>query len=365
MKKIKIKIPSVNYDIFIGKDAILQLANEIERLNLHRNVLFIIDKNVDKYYHRYIFDNIKIDFNKCETCLFNAKESEKNIASAEKIFNMLIQKGYGRDTLIIAIGGGIVGDIAGFVAATFMRGIQYIQIPTTLLAAVDSSVGGKTGVNFGDAKNIIGSFYQPKSVIIDTNFLKTLNQSEIICGMGEVVKYAFLSDEKFYNFLNLNLNKILKLEPDVLKRVIYESIKFKLSVVMQDEKESGIRKILNLGHTFAHALEIEQKHKIKHGQAVVWGIVCSLFLSRELNYLKEKNMLEFLEFLSLLKPHIKIETISPTKIYKIMLKDKKNRAGKIKFVLPVRIGKILIDVESGESIIKVVIKKSEKYFKRK
>ncbi|MBN2571942.1 MAG: 3-dehydroquinate synthase [Ignavibacteriales bacterium] len=365
MKKINNKLPSGNYNIFIGKNILSKLTKEIEHLNLHKNVLFIIDRNVNKYYYKYIFDNIKAKFNKSDSIIINSNELEKRIASAEKIYSQLIQKKYGRDTLLIAIGGGIVGDIAGFVAATYMRGIQYVQIPTTLLAAVDSSVGGKTGVNFGDAKNIVGCFYQPKLVLIDTHFFKTLNQSEIICGMGEVVKYAFLSDVNFYNYLNLNLNKILKLEPNVIEKVIYESIKFKCSVVMQDEREDGLRKILNLGHTFAHALEIAQKYKIKHGQAVIVGIVCSLFLSNRIGYINKENLNLYLKFLNIFKSKIKLKNLSTDEMYKIMLKDKKNRNGKIKFVLPIEIGKIFIDAECSVSLIIDSISESIKFFVNK
>lgn len=363
MKKIKVKVPSGNYDIFIGKNAIARFAKEIIRLRLYKNVFFIIDKNVDKYYHNYIFENLELDFNKCNTVIFNSIELEKKISSVIKIFNKLIKKEYGRDTLIIAVGGGIVGDLAGFVAATYMRGVQYIQIPTTLLSAVDSSVGGKTGVNFGKAKNIIGSFYQPKLVIIDTHFLETLNREEVYCGVGEIVKYAFLSDKKLFNYIFSNLNNLLTLNENTTEKIIFELVKLKASVVMQDEKERRIRKILNLGHTFAHALEIEQKHKIKHGQAVVWGIVFSLFLSNKLNYISRKRLFDYLELLSALKNHLRIKKISPTKIYEIMSKDKKNKDGKIKFVLPIEIGKILIDVESDEAFIKSAIREGIKYFK--
>ncbi|MCB9207231.1 MAG: 3-dehydroquinate synthase, partial [Ignavibacteriales bacterium] len=269
---------------------------------------------------------------------------------------------FGRDSVLVAIGGGIIGDIAGFAASTYMRGIKYIQIPTTLLASVDSSVGGKTGLNFQDTKNVIGSFYQPQMVLIDTDFFNTLPNEERLCGLGEIIKYCFLIDQKFYNYVQKNYDEVLSNNPKVLEKVITESVKFKGGVVEADERESGIRKVLNLGHTFAHAFEVQQNHKIKHGQAVIVGITCALYLSHYLNFVNEKDLDNYLSFLLFFSPQIKLSNVNKKKIFTIMQLDKKNRDNKIKFVLLQNVGEILTDVPASKELVYKAIAKTVSHF---
>ena len=230
-----------------------------------------------------------------------------------------------------------------------MRGLKYVQVPTTLLAACDSSVGGKTGVNFGGVKNIIGAFHQPALVLIDTNFFRTLPEDELLCGLGEVIKNAYLTNTKFSKYISKNILKVFGLNGSVIKNLVKESVVFKGGVVVADEKEQGLRKILNLGHTFGHALETEQKYRIKHGQAVIVGLVCSFYLSHKLKIIDNARLNEFLKLPLLFKDKIKLTRVDLKKVYKVMMSDKKNRKGKIKFVLTKDIGNILVDVEALQS----------------
>ena len=346
MKNIKVEIPGKSYPVLIGGNILKELPKQIEKLKLNKNVFAVVDRNVYNIYKNELEKVFASIDGKYSQIIINAKEKEKSLATMEKIFAGLIKNNFGRDTVIIAVGGGITGDIAGFVAASFSRGVQYVQVPTTLLAAVDSSVGGKTGVNFGDTKNIIGAFHQPELVLFDINFLKTLQEKELLCGVGEIVKYAFLSGESYYRYASKNIDELFGLKEDVVYKFVGDSVKYKAAIVAEDEKESGLRKVLNLGHTFAHAFEVEQSHKLKHGEAVILGIVCSLFLSYKLNILTEGDLKKYLGFFNRFLGRIKLNKPDLNKIYKIMFRDKKNRNGIIKFVLAKSPGEILLDIEA-------------------
>ncbi|VAX16043.1 3-dehydroquinate synthase [hydrothermal vent metagenome] len=356
MKKIKIPIEQNTYDVYLGCDIFDQLFKIAEKLKLNKNIMMIPDEKFYNIRKAEIDHLIKTYHGKLNIHVIQATEKLKSFYTLQKIFTELLNKEYTRDTLLVALGGGIIGDIVGFAASIFSRGVQYVQVPTTLLAAVDSSVGGKTGINFGNTKNIIGAFKQPKFVLIDSDFLDTLPKKEIISGLGEVIKYAYLTNQNFYNYILSNVDNILEKKKDVLEKIIEESVRFKGDVVANDEKESGTRKMLNLGHTFAHAFEVEQNYKIKHGHAVIIGIACALFLSNKLNLLNDKKLNSLLELLIQVKGLIKISDVDYKKSISIMKRDKKNRDGKIKFVLLKDIGGILIDVEASDRDIKYALK---------
>ncbi len=362
MNKISLDLDQNSYDVIIGKNVLKNLYKEIENNNLYKNIFFVIDTNVNKKHFDILNKLTGIKNYKSRKIVMTLTESTKSYSSVERIHSALLKYGYGRDSLLISVGGGIIGDVAGFAAATFTRGIQYINIPTTLLAAVDSSVGGKTGINFAGTKNIIGSFHQPKLVLIDTKFMYTLPQDEIICGLGEIVKYAFLTEEKFYAYLLKNINQDFSLKEASLLKFIIESVQYKSDVVSKDEKESGLRKLLNLGHTFAHAIEVDQKHKIKHGQAVIAGLNCMLNLSLQLSLLTQERFKRYFLLINKFVGEIKIKKYDAENMYKIMLKDKKNREGKIKFVLMKKVGEILIDIEADKKEVVNAIHKGLKTF---
>jgi 3-dehydroquinate synthase len=363
MKTINVKLSGNSYPVYVGKEIFGKLSEFISKNTIYKNIFVIADKKmyskhkkaIDQFYSRMI--------GKKYFSLIEASEKNKSFKSLHKFYEEMLQNGFGRDTVIIAVGGGITGDIAGFAAATFARGVQFVQIPTTLLAMVDSSVGGKTGINFENTKNIIGSFYQPKFVSVDTDFLKTLPEEEIICGLGEIVKYGFLIGDDFYEFLKKNLNKILKVETKLLTGVIEECIKFKAGIVEKDEKEeSGLRKVLNLGHTFAHAVEVEQKHKIKHGQAVIVGLACALHLSNRIGLMNDVMLAKYLSLIVLFEDKIKLNKLDIAKCFEIMKRDKKNKDEIIKFVLLSSAGNIAVDVEAGKDDVFYAMNNGFQYF---
>ncbi len=348
MKKIKVNLTSNEYSIFLGSSVYKQIPELLERYKLSKNILIVADRNVEKLHPEKIKFLNSITHKKNKLYLLKPGESSKSYTELNKIYSFLLNNNFGRDTVLIAVGGGVTGDLAGYAAATFMRGIQLVHIPTTLLAAVDSSIGGKTGINFEKKKNMIGSFYQPKFVLIDTEFLSTLPKAELISGAGEIIKYAYLSDKNFFSFLKKNINNISNCDYKVLEKTIFNSASIKAAVVSKDEKETGLRKILNLGHTFAHAFETALNFKIKHGVAVNAGIIAALNLSNMLNLLPEERLNELLSLPLKIKIPSSLRNVDNETLYKIMLHDKKNRNGKIKFVLLSDLGNILLDIEAGK-----------------
>lgn len=351
MKKIKVSLSENSYPIYTGSSVLNQFQKISEKHKLFKNSLVIADGNVMKHHGKKIKTILSSFKGKKNVYVLKPGERSKSYIELNKIYSFMLDKGYGRDSVIVAVGGGVTGDLAGFAASTFMRGVQLVHLPTTLLAAVDSSVGGKTGINFDKKKNMIGTFYQPRFVLIDTEFLKTLPAQEMKSGLGEIIKYAYLSDEIFYSYVSKNLDGILGKDYPVLEKTIVKSAGIKAAVVSQDEKESGLRKILNLGHTFAHAYESELNFKIKHGEAVIAGIVSALILSEKMGLLSAAGKDEFLNLPLRVKLSPLFSRINPQNIYRLMSSDKKNREGKIKFVLPAGIGEIFLDAEAPRNLV--------------
>ncbi len=350
-KKVIVDLKENSYPILIGKSIVSNLNELLKKYKINKHLLVIVDEKVEKIYSNIIRSEINSNYFKVNYYTLKSGEESKSYIELNKIYAYMINNNFGRDSAIIAIGGGVTGDLAGYVAATFMRGIQLIHIPTTLLAAVDSSIGGKTGINFEKKKNMIGAFYQPKFVLIDTDFLKSLPHSELKSGLGEIIKYAYLTEPKFFSFLEKNLENIYELNDKILIDVIAISASVKAAVVSQDEKESGLRKILNLGHTFAHAFETNLNFNIKHGEAVTAGIICALILSNKIGLLKNSKFDKLINLPLKIKLSNKLKEMNKEVLIDIMLHDKKNRNEKIKFVLISDIGKILVDVEAGKSEI--------------
>lgn len=348
MKKININTQSRSYDVNIGKNILTQMISVLKESD--GEVLFICDKNVYDLHREKIIS--LTDSRKHHLYLFNSSERNKTLKSVELIYKYLKKHNFSRTDKIVAIGGGIVGDITGYVAATYMRGIQYYQVPTTLLSMVDSSVGGKTGVNFLNVKNLIGSFHQPEKVYIDLAFLSTLPDREIISGAGEIFKYAFLSDEENYLIIRDYLLKIL-LQRKFHENMISRCIQFKASVVEKDEFEkSGLRKILNLGHTFAHGFESALRFKIKHGEAVIAGVFCSLIISKKIGLITDLELHKFASDFEFLPVNTKVFRVDTENIIRYMKSDKKTSGNRIKLVLVSKPGNVFIDVEVTEKLIK-------------
>jgi len=350
-KKIKVNLALNSYSVCIGNDSLNLFVNEINQSKITKAIV-IVDSNVNKHHNLLIRKTISlID---CKTYFFSltASEKHKSLKTVEKIYACLDENNFDRNSAVIAIGGGIVGDIAGFAASTFMRGIKFYQLPTTLLSMVDSSVGGKTGVNYNNRKNLIGTFFQPKAVFIYPEFIKSLPKRELVSGAGEVFKYSFLADLKYYKLIKSNLEKLFNAESADYEKVITSCLKIKSDVVQNDEREiTGLRKILNLGHTFGHAFETESKYKLKHGEAVFAGIFCALSLSEKSGYLDQKKFDEILQDFSFINLPKSISKINSENVYKKMIGDKKNLNSKIKLVLIEDIGNVIVDVVLEKSII--------------
>ncbi len=362
MRKIKIKLPNAEIPVFIGDKASQNLSQILLKQKIKNNVFVVADSIAWKK-HPDVFKEPAAAFPRFDKLSVKSTEEIKTLDGLQKIYDKLLAKKFGRDTTIIAFGGGVIGDLAGFAAATFARGVKLVQVPTTLLAMVDSSIGGKTGINYGNVKNIVGAFYQPEFILIDTRFLQTLPRTELISGLGEIVKYGYLTDEKFFAFVEKNLDAFLSKDEKILNDVVFKSVKIKASVVEQDEKESGLRKILNLGHTFAHAFESQSAYSLAHGKAVLLGIYSAILLSEKLGY--AQNLSErYSDFILRLKKDFGQLNFSPQKLYSVMQNDKKTRDGKIKFVLPINFGEIALDVEADKKIVTEVLRKTVKILER-
>ena len=361
MKKVIVNTPSKSYPVFIGSNNFKSLPEFIWKYNLPKQLFVILDQKVEQIYGSSIRKVINGFAVKKYFLVLPASERIKSFKTVSQIFTSLYKEKFARDTLILAIGGGTIGDVAGFAASTYMRGVSLVHVPTTLLSAVDSSIGGKTGINFKEAKNFIGTFHQPSLVLIDTNFLKSLPEEELISGFGEVIKYSYLTDSKLYSTLLSNYDLLLKKYLRFFDKIIYESAKIKAAVVSKDEFEkSGLRKILNFGHTFAHAFESNSAYKLSHGKAVIAGIISALSLSFEMGLINEKQLIYMLELPLKFKSAIHPENIKEKEILRLMAYDKKNREGKIKLVLIKNFGEIVVDVNADQKLFYKALMRTKK-----
>ena len=360
MKILKINTKSKNYNIYIGYNIItnLKIIIKKEKINF-KKVLFIVDKNVPKNFIKKI--NSRINCKKKVIFKFNASEKNKNLMNINSMLKNLFINNFTRNDVIICVGGGITGDLAGFTARIYKRGIKFINIPSTLLSQVDSSIGGKTGFNNKFGKNLVGSFYQPDLVISDTKLLESLPKREIICGYAEILKHSLIKNKRLFLFLDKNLQSILNLEKKIIETIILESCKIKKKIVEEDEKESNQRKGLNFGHTFGHAYEatLNYSKKLNHGEAVLFGILSAAKLSKKLGTLNKSEYQLILSHLTKLKFNnlnnfFKMKDLN--KIIKFMTVDKKNTSKKINFITLKKIGIVNINNHINSSFIKNFIK---------
>ena len=360
--KLQVKTGNQKYPIFIGNNILGKLKTILrENLINFNQCLVIADKNVPKKLINKVLKSLPK--RKISIHYFNSNEKNKNQKSINDILSILLHKNFNRNDCIISIGGGITGDVSGFAASIFKRGLKFINIPTTLLSQVDSSIGGKTGINNKYGKNLIGTFYQPSIVISDIIFLKSLPKREIICGYGEILKHAIIADKKFFVFLDKNSSQILNLETPLIERAIFKSCSIKKKIVETDEKENNMRRILNFGHTFAHAYEatLGYSKKLNHGEAVILGIktAAKFSLSNNILDIKEFNLIsDHLNKLNLPRNINKFFSIeSLNKILSFMKKDKKNNTNKINLVLLKKIGTPVYKLQFDEKKITFFLRK--------
>jgi 3-dehydroquinate synthase len=353
LKKIDVNLSERSYDIVIMSGLLDDLSAKIESFVQQRKVLIVSDSNVSKLYGNKVLKGIKSTCSEAEITSFSAGEPSKTLATVESLYVKAIEMGLDRSSVIVALGGGVVGDVAGFLAATYMRGIDFIQIPTSLLAMVDSSVGGKTGVDLPVGKNLVGAFWQPKAVLIDTKTLRTLPEREVRCGLAEVVKYGIILDEEFFCYLENHKVELKNLDMDCYEEVIARCCELKAMIVVDDEREeSGRRAILNYGHTFAHAIEVIKGYeKINHGEAVAIGMCMAANLSvadvrlDDAAELRQENLLRALHLPTT------VDGVKASEIYNAMQQDKKVLDGKIRFILPDTIGEVTLVEDLGKSMV--------------
>ena len=360
--KLQVKTENLKYPIIIGNNVLNKLPLYLKENFINFNqCLVIVDKNVPKKLINKVLNSLTKK--KVSLHYFSASEKNKNQKSIDNILSILLRKNFNRNDCVISIGGGITGDVSGFAASIFKRGLKFVNIPTTLLSQVDSSIGGKTGINNKHGKNLIGSFYQPNLVISDINFLKSLPKREVICGYGEILKHAIIADRKFFIFLDINGSKVLNLKSPFIEKAIFKSCLIKKKVVETDEKEMSIRKILNFGHTFAHAYEatLGYSKKLNHGEAVILGIktAAKFSLLNDILNIKEFKLIEnHLSKLNLPKDITNFFSIKNlNKILFFMKKDKKNITKKLNLVLLKKIGSPIYKLQFDEKKIHIFLRK--------
>jgi len=329
---IKVGKGSSRYEVIISKNALTK-SNLAPQIKSSKNILIVTDSGIPKKYIKEL--RAKIDNNKnIYTHELPQGETSKSANEYLNLLEKLAKLKFDRSDLMIALGGGMVGDITGFTAASYLRGIDFIQIPTSLLAQVDSSVGGKTAINIERGKNLVGAFYNPKLVLISTSFLETLSNNQFRSGLGEIVKYSLLGNKKIRSILENNSKEIQKKDPIVMENLISESIKTKAKIVTKDEKENGIRAILNLGHTFGHAIEAFKKYKgITHGQAVIYGIQIIARISYLEGLIDQSKYKDLDNKIHSLELDTDFQKFKYRDLKKFIMNDKKVTQGKLNLIM--------------------------------
>ena len=358
MEKIRVDLAERSYNIFIGTNSLNEIGDKLKLFELSPRIAIISNPTVFSLYGERVSDAVKKAGFDLLTVMIPDGEEYKNLDTLKRIYDDLLKFKLDRKSALIALGGGVVGDITGFAASTYMRGIAYIQVPTTLLAQVDSSVGGKTGIDHELGKNMIGAFWQPGLVWIDAETLTTLPQRQLLAGLAEVIKYGVIYDETLFTFLETEKDKILNLDRDALIHIIKRSCEIKAEVVSHDERESGLRAILNYGHTIGHAIETVTKYKrFLHGEAIAIGMNLEARLSKMLDLIDEdqvsriKYVIESYGLPSEMPSDLNASSISLS-----MKLDKKAVAGELTFILPEKIGRAKIQKGIAEETIRECLK---------
>jgi 3-dehydroquinate synthase len=356
MKEIQVGLEDRSYPIIIKQGLIDEVGTELRRNPFAKRYGIIADDRVAGLFGERLLASLKNNNIDAEMITFAAGEENKNLNTVAELSSKLAQLGFDRKDGLLALGGGVTGDITGFVAACYMRSVPFAQVPTTLLSQVDSSVGGKTGVDIPEGKNLVGAFYQPKAVFIDSGVLQGLPENEFRSGLAEVIKYGVIYDRDFFRFLEMNRKEILGLNLQILEEVIAWSCKIKAAIVEADEKEADLRRILNYGHTIGHAVEAASGYMLAHGSAVAMGIVAvsELAVLKGILDAREKERIEKLVNEFGLPTAIPQE-YDRAEIKKYVLNDKKIVGGRVFFVLPNKIGKVIITDDVEPELIEKVL----------
>ena len=345
-KIIRVRSAAGEYAVLCGAGILRDAAGEIAKLGEFSSVHVLTSPKVWRAVGKAVKAAIPRDVSK-NVHLFDDAETKKNMRTVELLCRKLTRAGADRKSLIVAVGGGVVGDVAGFVAASYLRGVALVHVPTTLVAQVDSSIGGKTGVNLPEGKNLVGAFYAPRLVLIDTDLLRTLPERQFRSGIAEVIKYGVIADAELFAYLEQKMEKLLRQDRDALEYVIPRCVEIKAEVVSRDERESGLREILNFGHTFGHALESVTKYqRYLHGEAVAWGMIAAAALGREVGITGAEDVTRVVSLIRRMGKIPAWPRVTPKILMSAMVSDKKTRAGKLRFVLSSRIG----EAHSSEAV---------------
>ncbi len=341
MQRIPVKAASASYEVIVEAGCLERARQHLAAFIEGRRLFLVADERVWSAQGERLQKGLEgINYT-----LITAQlgEQRKRLSTVEDLAERMHQAGADRSAIVVAFGGGVAGDIAGFLGASYMRGVDVIQIPTTLLAQVDSAVGGKTGVNLATGKNLFGAFQQPLLALIDTQALDTLPEREVRAGLYEVIKYGVIWDPELFELLETQREQVLARKPDTIERIVADSVRIKAEVVAQDERESGVRRILNYGHTFGHALEAETGYKLLlHGESVAWGMIAAGRLGEALGTIDRDERVRIEKLIQSYGPLPSLAGINPATTAPRVLGDKKTIGGKTNFILPERIGKVKV-----------------------
>ncbi|MFW6358612.1 MAG: 3-dehydroquinate synthase [Chroococcales cyanobacterium] len=355
---ISVNLPQNSYNIAIAPNILEELGDRLQSLNLGKKVLLVSNPVIFRHYGETVLNSLQAAGFDPYTHILPAGERYKTLNSIQKLYNTALQSRLERSSTFVALGGGVIGDMTGFAAATWLRGVNVVQIPTSLLAMVDASIGGKTGVNHPQGKNLIGAFHQPKEVLIDPNVLKTLPPREFRAGMAEVIKYGIIWNADLFNHLEASkrLNSFSAISEDLLQTILTQSCQAKADVVSQDEKEAGLRAILNYGHTIGHAIESLTGYRlVNHGEAVAIGMVAAGEIAVKMQLWNPEDAQRQNELIQKAGLPTQIPAnVDPNAILEALQTDKKVKAGKVRFILPTQIGAVTITDNVPPDLIKEV-----------
>jgi 3-dehydroquinate synthase len=343
-----------SYDIEIGSGNLGSLPDFLRQRSDSEHALIITDSTVEELYADAAGDGLVDEGWEVNLLVIEPGEPSKSTEAADDLWNAMLAEGADRQSIVVAIGGGVVGDLAGFAAATFARGLEFFQVPTTLLAQVDSSVGGKVGVNLPGAKNMVGAFWQPRGVLIDVGVLQSLPEREYRAGLAEVVKYGVILDAGFFTYLERHVEAINRQDAAVLTHIVERSCRLKADVVEKDERETtGLRAVLNYGHTFGHAFEaLGDYEELLHGEAIAAGMRCAIRLAARLGRIDDATVARHDALLDALHLTTEPPDADGQELLRLMYRDKKTASGRLRFILPDRIGHVeLVDDVSEEDVL--------------
>lgn len=356
MAEVKVNLPAHSYTIHIKAGGILHVGELLRHLPLSNKALIVTDENVYSLYAAALAASVTDAGFTIKIVTVKPGEGSKSLTTTEMVYTEAIRMGLDRKSPIIALGGGVVGDLAGFVAATYLRGVPFVQVPTTLLAQVDSSVGGKTAVNHELGKNLIGAFYQPSVVVIDPKALETLPERELKAGLAEVIKYGVIADQNFFNNLAASADALLARDPAVLASVIARCCELKAEIVAQDERETSLRMVLNFGHTIGHAIEAAGGFsEYNHGEAVAIGMHAAGLISKNIGLCEQRHVEMLRHLLSRMGLPLTAPGYSPEELMRYLVRDKKMESNKINWVLMTGIGQVRITREVTTAAIMEVL----------